>query len=171
MVNPLNSTYPGAIQCYTNFKGPERLSDGTCLQGSNINQQPSEQTGRYDTLGLTPEQSQVTLDVPEEITTQIPRAWTIMSETLSSYNDHLQASLDKANGMNLSFGERLAFLKEEGQKWVEDKRQNDPEMFVAWLKIHKESIQQGEGYLVGLPSGFTMEDYYSYVGESFSTFA
>lgn len=91
-----------------------------------------------------------------------------MAETAESYNDHLQWSLEEADRQNLSFGDRLTFLKEQGRNWVEDKRQNDPEMFVAWLKLHKDRIQVGEADLVGLPSDFTMEDYYSYVKEPFS---
>ena len=91
-----------------------------------------------------------------------------MAETAESYNDHLQCSLEEADRQNLSFGDRLTFLKEQGRNWVEDKRQNDPEMFVAWLKLHKDRIQAGEADLVGLPSDFTMEDYYLYVKEPFS---
>lgn len=64
-----------------------------------------------------------------------------------------------------------ARLREEGQKWVEDKRQNAPDMFAAWLQMHKDAIQAGEGHLVGLPADFTMEDYYHYVKEPFSTLA
>lgn len=54
---------------------------------------------------------------------------------------------------------------------MEDKRQNDPEMFVAWLQLNKAHIQNGEADLVGLPSDFTMEDYDSYVKKPFSTLA
>lgn len=118
-------------------------------------------------LELSQDQSKVTLDVPDEISIEIPRAWTIMSETMEGFNEHLQWSLEEADRQNLSFGDRLTFLKEEGQKWVEDKRQNDPEMFVAWLKINQESIERGEAGLVGLPSDFTMEDYDSYVSGLF----
>ena len=118
-------------------------------------------------LKLSQDQSKVTLDVPDEISIEIPRAWTIMSETMEGFNEHLQWSLEEADRQNLSFGDRLTFLKEEGQKWVEDKRQNDPEMFVAWLKINQESIERGEAELVGLPSDFTMEDYDSYVSGLF----
>lgn len=118
-------------------------------------------------LELSQDQSKVTLDVPDEISIEIPRAWTIMSETMEGFNEHLQWSLEEADRQNLSFGDRLTFLKEEGQKWVEDKRQNDPEMFVAWLKINQESIERGEAEMVGLPSDFTMEDYDSYVSGLF----
>lgn len=37
--------------------------------------------------------------------------------------------------------------------------------------MHKDTIQAGEGHLVGLPADFTMEDYYHYVKEPFSTLA
>lgn len=127
-----------------------------------------EQMTKHDRMELPQEQSQAILDVPDQITVEIPRTWTIMGETLESYHNHLQRSLDRADRMNLSFGERLTFLREEGQKWVEDKRQNDPDMFVAWLKIHQDYIQRGEGQLVGLPSNFTMEDYNFYVKGPFS---
>lgn len=171
MVNALNSSYAGAIQYNTTFQAPEKRSDGTCLQTTNLEQQPAEQAAPYDTLTLTPEQSRVTLNVPDAIAMEIPREYTIMSETFQSWNTHLQSSLEKADSMNLSFGERLTFLRNESKTWVADMRENDPEMFVAWLKINKYSIQQGEGDLVGLPSDFTMEDYDSYVKEPFSALA
>lgn len=171
MMNAVNSSYAGAIQSYTNFSSSNKLSDGICLQTATQDTQTTEQVAQYDTLELSPEQSQVTLDVPDEITVEIPRAWTIMGETMQSFNDHLQWSLEEADSRNLSFGDRLTFLKEQGRNWVEDKRQNDPEMFVAWLKINKHSIEQGEADLVGLPSDFTMEEYYSYVKEPFSALA
>ena len=171
MVNTVNSSYLGAIQSYTNFVASNKLSDGTCLQTATDGTQTPGQVAQYDKLELSPDPCQVTLDVPDEITSEIPRAWTIMGETMESYNNHLQKSLDQADRMNLSFGDRLTFLRKEGQKWVEDKRQNDPEMFTQWLKINKDFIQQGEGHLVGLSSDFTMEDYYSYVKEPFSVLA
>lgn len=165
MMNAVNHAYPGAIQSYMRFTASNKLSDGTCLQATA---QTTEPTAQYDKLELSQDQSQVTLGVPDEITIEIPRAWTIMGETAESYNDHLQWSLEEADRQNLSFGKRLTFLKEQGRNWVEDKRQNDPEMFVTWLKLHKDHIQAGEADLVGLPSDFTMEDYYSYVKEPFS---
>lgn len=133
--------------------------------------QATGQAAQYDKLELSQDQSQVTLDVPDGISIEIPRAWTIMSETMESWDKHLQASLHEADRLNLSFGDRLTFLREEGRKWVEEKRQNDSEMFVQWLKINRWSIQQGESGLVGLPSDFTMKEYDSYVREPFSTLA
>ena len=159
MINTVNSTYPGAIQPCIQFTASQQLSAGTCLQVPSESSSTAGQTPRYDTLELSSGQSQATLDVPDEITIHIPRAWTIMGETMKSHQAHLQQSLDEADKRNLSFGERLTFLREEGQKWVEDKRQNDPEMFAAWLQMHKDTIQAGEGHLVGLPADFTMEDY------------
>lgn len=171
MVNTVNSAYSGAIQSYTKFTASNKLSDGTCLQTAAQDTQITGQVAQYDTLELSQDQSQVTLDVPDEITIEIPRAWTIMGETAKSFNDHLQWSLEEADRQNLSFGDRLTFLKEEGRKWVEDKRQNDPEMFAAWLQMNKHHIQAGEADLIGLPSDFTMEDYYAYVKEPFSALA
>lgn len=171
MINTINSTYSGGIQPCTPFTAAQQLSEGTCLQSPSESSTAAGQTPRYDTLELSSSQSQATLDVPDEITIDIPRSWTIMSETMKSHQAHLQWSLDEADNRNLSFGERLTFLREEGQKWVEDKRQNDPDMFAAWLQMHKDAIQAGEGHLVGLPADFTMEDYYHYVKEPFSTLA
>lgn len=171
MANIINSTYLGAIQSYTQFVASNKLSDVTCLKSPNEDTQTAGQVPQYDTLELSQEQSQVTLDVPDQITSEIPRAWTIMGETFESWNNHLQSSLDKADTMNLSFGDRLTFLKEQSRIWVEDKRQNDPEMFTAWLQLHKDDIQKGEADLVGLPSNFTIKDYNSYVKEPFSTLA
>lgn len=163
MINTLSNNYRGAIQSYTKFDASNKLSDGTRLSCSAENTQTTNQVAQYDTLELSQEKCQVTLDVPDEITCEIPRTWTIMAETLKSFNDHLQWSFHQADEQNLSFGKRLTFLKEEGQKWVEEKRQNDPEMFVAWLQLNKDYIQKGEADLVGLPSDFSMQDYYSYI--------
>ena len=167
MINAVNPSYAGAIQSYTKFNASAKLSDRTCLQAAAQNGEKNGQAKQYDRLELSPDQSRVTLNVPDEITVEIPRAWTIMGETLQSFNDHLQWSLDEAERRNLSFGDRLTFLKEEGRSWVENKRQNDPEMFAAWLKINKYSIEQGEADLVGLPADFTMEDYDSYMKNYF----
>ena len=171
MVNTVSGAYAGAIQSYTKLPASNKLSDGACLQAAMEGTQITGQAAQYDKLELSQEQSQVTLDVPDEITIEIPRVWTIMGETAESFNEHLQWSLEEADRQNLSFGDRLTFLKEEGQKWVEDKRQNDPEMFAAWLQMNKHHIQAGEADLVGLPSDFTMEDYNSYVKEPFSALA
>lgn len=171
MINTINSPYPGAIQPCLQFTASQQLSAGTCLQSPSESSTAAGQAPRSDTLVLSSGQSQATLDVPDEITIRIPRAWTIMSETMKSHQAHLQRSLDEADKRNLSFGERLTFLREEGQKWVADKRQNDPEMFAFWLRMHQDTIQAGEGHLVGLPEDFTMEDYYHYVKEPFSTLA
>lgn len=171
MVNAVHNAYPGAIQAYTEFTASKHLSDGICLQPAVEDTQVPGQVVQYDTLELSQEQSQSTLNVSDEITIDVPRAWTIMSETMKSWNDHLQWSLEEADRQNLSFGDRLTFLKEQGRNWVEDKRQNDPEMFAEWLRMNKHYIQAGEGDLVGLPTDFTMEDYYSYVKEPFSVLA
>lgn len=170
-MNTIDNSYASAIQSYTKFIASNKLSDGTSLQTAIQGTQTTAQISQYDTLELSQEQSQVKLDVPDEITIEIPRAWTIRGETAESFNAHLQWSLDEADRRNLSFGDRLIFLKEQSQNWVEDKRQNDPEMFVDWLQLHKDYIQKGEADLVGLPSNFTIDDYYSYVKEPFSTLA
>ena len=167
----INISYSGAIQSYTKFMASNNITDETCLQNEKQATQQTDKLSQYDTLELSKEQSKVTLDVTDEITVEIPRAWTIMGETFKCWNQHLQSSLDEADSMNLSFGERLTFLKEDGKKWVENIRENDPEMFAEWLKINKYSIEQGEADLVGLPADFTMDDYYSYVKEPFSTLA
>lgn len=171
MANTINNTYSSAIQSYTKFMKSNNLSDGTCLQSPIEGTQTAGQVPQYDKLELSQNQSQSTLHVSDEVKCEIPREWTIMAETFESWNENLQSTLEKADHMNLSFDERLTFLREEGQKWVEDKRQNDPEMFVTWLQLHKNHIQAGESALVGLPSDFTMEDYNSYVKESFSALA
>ena len=58
--------------------------------------QATGQAAQYDKLELSQDQSQVTLDVPDGISIEIPRAWTIMSETMESWDKHLQASLHEA---------------------------------------------------------------------------
>ena len=162
---------PGLIQSYTSVLSATKLSEGTCLQTASPEVSETGVSARYDRLELSQEQCQVTLNVPDEITCEVPRSWTIVGETFKSFNDHLQWSLEEADRRDLSFGDRLTFLRQETQNWVEDKRQNDTEMFVEWIRMHKEYIQKGEGDLVGLPPDFTMEDYYSYVKEPFSRLA
>lgn len=171
MMYTITPSYAGAIQSYTKFAASNNLSDGTCLQLAAQDTQAQKQAPKYDTLELSQEHSEVTRNVPDEISVETPRAWTIMRETFESWNQHLQSSLDQADRTNLSFGERLTFLKEDGKNWVDSIHQNDPEMFAAWLKINKYSIEQGEADLVGLPADFTMDDYYSYVKEPLSVLA
>lgn len=171
MLSAVHFSYAGAIQSCAKFTVSDKLSDGTCLQAAAQDGEKPGQAAQYDRLELSREQSQVTLNAPDEISVEIPRAWTITREAFEGWNQHLQSSLEKADRMNLSFGERLAFLKEDGRNWVNHIRQNDPELFAAWLEINRSAIEQGEADLVGLPADFTMEDYFSYVEKPFSTLA
>lgn len=78
MVNAVSSNYASAIQSDTKYIASSKLSDGTCLQTDSQGIETTGEAAQYDTLELSPEQSQVTLNVPNEITCEIPRAWTIM---------------------------------------------------------------------------------------------
>ena len=164
MISKIDSSYSMVIKSYINSS--DKLSAETNLQALT---RITEKIPQYDTLELS--QSEGTLNIADEISVEVPRSWTIMTETFECWNRHLQSSLDRASGMNLSFGDRLAFLKEDSKNWVENMQQNDPEMFAEWLKINKYSIEQGEADLVGLPADFTIQDYYSYVKEPFSVLA
>lgn len=66
MVNSVNNTYPGMIESYTKFTASNKLSDGTSLQTAVGDAQTTGHAAQYDRLELSQEQSQVTLDVPEE---------------------------------------------------------------------------------------------------------
>ncbi len=138
-------------------------------QGKNMkpveSTQEQGQFSRTDRLELSPEGEahRDTLHITDEVTIEIPRAWTIMGETMESHGNNLKNSLEKADQLNLSCGEHIEFIKNEQRKWVEAIRQNDPEMFVAWLKISQDHIQAGQPELAGLPSDFTMQDFYEYV--------
>lgn len=102
----------------------------------------------------------------------VPRNYTIAIETLESRINHVKSSLKKADSMNLSYGERMKFLKEDGKRWVKNVKKNDPEMFVQWLKFNKDRIMNGRSDLASLPNDFSMEDYYKYVkDEGFSILA
>lgn len=94
-----------------------------------------------------------------------PRSKTIALETLKSAIANIEAALKKADELHLSFGERREFLKGEGRKWVDNLKQNDPEMFVSWLKLSKHIIESGHPENASLPRNFTMQDYYMYVKE------
>ena len=141
----------------------------------NLNEgQPAqivEQNSQFDKLELTSSEASKTalLNTPDKVTTEkVPRAKTIAIETLESRINHVDAGLKKADSLNLSFNERLEFLKRDGEEWVEDIKTNDPEMFIQWLKSNKENIISGNSELASLPPDFTMKDYYSYVKEPFS---
>lgn len=131
---------------------PKNLAEGQLLQNT------SGYT-RLDTLVLSTEgiSNSSLLNTPNEIKIDKPREWTIGIETLESCINHVD--------------ERLEFLKNEGTKWVENIRQNDPEMFVQWLRVNKDNIQNGRADLASLPDNFTMEDYYSYIKGPFTALA
>lgn len=99
----------------------------------------------------------------EELKVEVPRSWTIELETLSSRIENIQTSLEEANSKNLSFGERLSFLNDKTKEWVNDIKENDPEMFLQWLKMSRDEIENGVPEKVGLPQDFDMEDYNSYI--------
>lgn len=99
----------------------------------------------------------------EELKVEVPRSWTIELETLSSRIENIQTSLEEANSKNLSFGERLSFLNDKTKEWVNDIKENDPEMFLQWLKMSRDEIENGVPEQVGLPQDFDMEDYNSYI--------
>ncbi len=104
-----------------------------------------------DRLELSPEGTaqKDTLNVTDPVSIKIPREWTIGGETIISSNTHLAKTLEKANSLNLSYGERLEFIHEEQEKWVNDKWQNDPMMFVQWLKLKQDHIENGRPDLAG----------------------
>lgn len=126
---------------------------------------------RLGTLKLSASNREEKLNVPDNLVLEKPRSWTIAIETLESANNATRNALKAADSKNLSFDERLAFLKEQGEKWVSDIRENDSEMFIQWLKFNKENIQNGHADLAHLSSDFTMEDYYSFVRKPFSVIA
>lgn len=49
------------------------------------------------------------------------------------------------------------------KKWVNDIQKNDPEMFVEWIVLHQNDIENGRQDLAGLPADFSIEDFYSHV--------
>ncbi|MFT4105195.1 MAG: hypothetical protein QM657_05475 [Lacrimispora sp.] len=163
MINSINPTYAGPIQKFTVNSIPKNISDRQSSQ--IINQEP-----RCDKLELNNEviSKSMLLNAPCEIKINKPREWTIAIEALDSRISHIDESLKKADSLNLSFNDRVEFIKNEGINWVKDVKQNDPEMFVQWLKMNKDNIEAGRSDLASLPSDFTMKDYYSYVKEPFS---
>lgn len=161
MINSISTTSNRCIQNYTVFRG-RNLSEAQ-------NSQTEGQSSQSVILELTKSGYAKNLNMTENIkVTKVPRKYTIEIETLESRINHNNISLEKADRMNLSYGERLDFLKTEGEKWVENIRENDPEMFVQWLKFNKERIMTGHSDLASLSPDFTMRDYYSYVKEPFS---
>lgn len=125
-----------------------------------------ESNEQYDRLEISEEGLEISkgLCKAKEITITKPSEWTIMSRTFESKIENTRESLEKRDNLNLSYAEGLQFMKDESSKWVEKIRENDPEMFVAWLKLSKDDIVAGRPDFASLPSNFTIEDYYSYVG-------
>lgn len=167
MIQATSTAYLGLIQNMSAAKTPKNLSEGQALQ-------VTDKAPSFDKLQLSDEAVSRggKLNISAEIKMEaVSRDQTIGIETLESSIKHIKTSLAKADGMNLSFGDRLNFLKNEGTKWVDTIRQNDSEMFVQWLKMNEDKIRTGKPDLAGLPSDFTIQDYYSYVKEPFSAMA
>lgn len=172
MINAVGSTKAREIQNYTVFKS-KNISDNKNLQykadkNENIVDLKGQVLKMDSSKELKLKQSLAPSDEPESIKITIPREWTISSETFESRVNHIKASVEKVNRMNLSHGERMNFLKNEGIRWAEDIRENDPEMFAYWLKMNKDNIINGRNDLASLPSDFTIRDYYYYTKEGFS---
>lgn len=163
MINVANTIYAGMIQRTNTHIIPKNLAEGQSLQAAG--QDPC-----FDNLELSDEAASrsALLNMPSELELDKPRAWSISIETLDSRISHMESSIKKADSLNLSFGDRLTFLRDEGKKWVEGIRQSDPEMFEQWLKMNKDNIETGRPDLASLPSDFTIKDYHSYVKEPFS---
>lgn len=135
------------------------LSQGTALTTDHLK------------LETTKDSKQDTINTPDQIKQEVPRSWKLPAETMKSFTTAHNAAIDRSSEMDLSFEERKDYLQKAKNDWVEDKRQNDPEMFVEWLKLNKDKIFNGQLEEVGLPSDFTIEDYHSYVKETISIWA
>ena len=97
----------------------------------------------------------------EMVQTPLPR--NIVGDTIDSWNEHIERTLNTVNNMNLSYGERMSFIRQESKNWVENIKEKDPEMFAEWVRSNKDHIEAGKPHLASLPSNFTLNDYYSYV--------
>lgn len=131
---------------------------------TGLNQSLQNKTdGKYDILELNSNTLSGTnnLMTPQDLTYTKPE--NIEIKTLDAAIKNVDNALEKADKLNLSFGDRLSFLKREGENWVSDIQRNDPKMFVQWLKMNKDNIASGRADLAHLSSSFTMEDYYSYI--------
>lgn len=161
-MNVTNRSYQEPIQRPTIPHRPKHLSEGKALQDV-------DGSGKYDLLELS-ESDLVNiklLNVPNKITVTNPPP-DLAVKTFIYRCEQEEATLKKANSMNLSSSDRVKFMNEDRVRWVEDLRQNKPKMFVELLKMCKETIQNGRPDYVGLPYNFTMSDYYSYMNEPFS---
>ena len=74
----------------------------------------------------------------DELKIEVPRSWTIELEILSSRIKNIQESLDESNSKNLSFNERISFLNDKSEEWINDIKKNDHEMYIQWLKMSKD---------------------------------
>lgn len=110
-------------------------------------------------------------DPPEVVQIGWSREETIGIEMGIAETKQLKASLKKADELGLSGGKRLKFLEDECMKWVENIKNNDPQMFAHYVRTYREHIESGRPELAGLPKNFTMADYYRYVKKPFSVLA
>ena len=165
MINAVNSVSTGLVQHLGSDNALKNLSEGKPMQAI-------EAAPRFDRVELSGEAlSQTTrVGAPIQMTLEKPRSWSIATQTLESRMNHVENSIKKADSLGLSFDERLTFLREEGMNWTQSIRQNDPEMFVAWLKMNQDNIASGRSDLASLPSDFTIKDYHAYVKEPFVAF-
>lgn len=50
------------------------------------------------------------MNAPDHLSIEIPREWTIGGETMISARNNIDSTLEKANSLSLSYGERLEFF-------------------------------------------------------------
>ncbi|MGL5616487.1 MAG: hypothetical protein ACRDD2_09730 [Sarcina sp.] len=110
------------------------------------------------------------LNPPEEIKIIIPRSATIGFETGQARSENIKYIVEESERLNLSFDESIKFFREESQKWVDGLKDNDPEMYEAWIRSSRYYIERGTPELAYLPKDFTMEDYAKY-NDSFEAWA
>ncbi len=89
----------------------------------------------------------------------------IKRRLLKSYLKHIKETAEEVKRLHLCQCREIEFMSNAGIKWVENLKNNDPELFVEWLKKNKNRIMTGRSELGNLPSDFTMDDYYFYVKE------
>ena len=147
-----------------------KTSEGTCLN-KKISEEETAQAEnktakqpRYDILELKQTGENQKPIAPSQIVIKSPPEFRrIANEYFESFDNALENALNTAHKKKMSYGERMKFLHDAHKNWLEDKRQNDEEMFAFHLKSDKHHIEAGKPGLVGLPSDFTMEDYHRYV--------
>jgi hypothetical protein len=101
----------------------------------------------------------------EEYLNTLPPNTRLFFQWYAAHEAHLQTIFAGLNNTTMSLGEQFAWQKNKNEQWVEGLRVNTTDLFKYHLYRNRENIEAGKTELAWLPSGFSMDDYNSYIDE------